>query len=138
MHSTPWEMVQGQSVVDNLATLHWLPQKDLLGNEDIKNIDWDRIRWFASNLNKRVPCKFLGKTNTGLNYLIKILEVEDITRWIVRIPLQLGKCEYGSANCKAKSAQCNLFKSAAAASYQCLMFSILGLMQTTKSVSPSY
>lgn len=80
-----------QQVVDTPESLHWSPYQQPKLDEAIRNTNWDRLRQLASNLNDGMPCKLLDKTNAGLNNLVRVLEFADTTRWVVRIPLHLGK-----------------------------------------------
>lgn len=83
-----------EDAIDTLASLNWNPPP--LQQPSVQAVleatDWDKLCQLASNLNNNTPCRFLDRTNAGLYNLVRVLEFQDTTtRWIARIPLNLGR-----------------------------------------------
>lgn len=84
------EVVQGP-MQDSVASLNWEPFQQPSLSSAMSSIRWGKLCQVASSLRDGMPCTPLPKRNAGLNNLITILEFNDRTRWVARIPLHLGK-----------------------------------------------
>ncbi|KAK4232853.1 hypothetical protein C8A03DRAFT_39492 [Achaetomium macrosporum] len=53
----------------------------------MRQTNWDALRSYASKLNRGMRCELLPDATHGRNYVVRVLEFEDKTRWIVRIQM---------------------------------------------------
>lgn len=78
-------------IPDTLGGLNWDPFRQPSLDEAMRGIDWETLCQLASDLKNGTPCTLLPMINAGLNNLIRVVQFEDGTQWVARIPLHLGK-----------------------------------------------